>query len=76
MAFLAELADCHFSAHVQLHISDENDRIRPQELLTPHAAAGHLYVCGPEGFMAWINETAQGAVSARIGCIRSISTAR
>lgn len=60
MAFLAELADCHFSAQVQLHISDENGRIRPQELLTPHAAAGHLYVCGPEGFMAWINETAQG----------------
>lgn len=60
MAFLAELADCHFSAHVQLHISDENGRIRPQELLTPHAATGHLYVCGPEGFMAWVNETAQG----------------
>ncbi|VTN11476.1 Phthalate dioxygenase reductase [Raoultella terrigena] len=23
MAFLHELADCHFSAHVRLHISDE-----------------------------------------------------
>ncbi|WEF28962.1 PDR/VanB family oxidoreductase [Klebsiella aerogenes] len=60
MAFLTELADCHFSDHVRLHISDEGHKIRPQELLTPHAAAGHLYVCGPEGFMAWINEAAQG----------------
>ncbi|WP_227592588.1 ferredoxin reductase [Klebsiella aerogenes] len=50
MAFLSELADCHFSAQVQLHISDENGRIRPQELLTPHAAAGHLYRLRPGGF--------------------------
>ena len=51
MAFLAELADCHFSAQVQLHISDENGSAL-RNSLTPHAAAGHLYVCGPEGFMA------------------------
>ena len=60
MAFLHELADCHFSQHVHLHISDEGHKIRPEDVLVPHHAAAHVYVCGPEGFMDWISDAARG----------------
>jgi vanillate O-demethylase ferredoxin subunit len=59
MAFLHELADCHFSAHVRLHISDEGNKVRPAEVLAGHHRTGHLYVCGPEGFMTWIADAAR-----------------
>ncbi|WP_434638935.1 PDR/VanB family oxidoreductase [Klebsiella sp. I138] len=60
MAFLHELADCHFSDRVHLHISDEGQRFRPEEVLAPHHAAAHVYVCGPEGFMGGITDAARG----------------
>lgn len=60
MAFLHELADCHFSQHVHLHISDEGHKIHPEDVLAPHHAAAHVYVCGPEGFMDWISDAARG----------------
>lgn len=60
MAFLHELADCHFSQYVHLHISDEGHKIRPEDVLAPHHADAHVYVCGPEGFMDWISDAARG----------------
>lgn len=60
MAFLHELEDCHFSQHVHLHISDEGHKLRPEDILAPHHAAAHVYVCGPEGFMDWISDAARG----------------
>ena len=60
MAFLHELADCPFSDRVHLHISEEGEKIRPHEVLAPHRAAAHVYVCGPEGFMDGIADAARG----------------
>ncbi len=77
MAFLAELADCHFSAQVQLHISDEKRQDPPSG--TPDASRRRRPpVRLRPGRFLWrgLTKRLRGAVSARIGCIRSISTAR
>ncbi len=62
-AFADDLAAAPFAANVVLHFDDQD----PQHRLDlardlPAADAGtHLYVCGPQGFMDWVIETAEGA---------------
>jgi len=55
-AFLCELDDAGFRDRVNMHF---DDRPAPQRFdaardLSPPAPDIHLYVCGPDGFMAWV----------------------
>ena len=56
MAFRRELETSRFSDRVQLHFDTDlaPDRFDPRRLLTAPAAGKHVYVCGPEGFIAAI----------------------
>lgn len=58
LAFLDDLAE--LGEHVHIHIDDEADTHcdLPHEL-TQRALDKHLYVCGPDGFMNFVIQTAQ-----------------
>jgi ferredoxin-NADP reductase len=55
-AFLAELNACRFRDRVHLHADNGPvmQRFDPARDLPAPADDIHLYVCGPEGFMAWV----------------------
>lgn len=61
-AFKERLAGCGFAAQVQFHY-DSGDAAQKLDLATLLAApeAGtHVYVCGPQGFIAYVLDTAKG----------------
>lgn len=56
-AFINDLAASSFSAHVHFHFDDgpEDQRLQADKVLNDAAKGGaHVYVCGPAGFMKWI----------------------
>ncbi len=60
-AFLNELNEAGFRGRVRLHFDDgaAPQRFDPVRDLPQPADDIHLYVCGPEGFMAWVIAEAQ-----------------
>ncbi len=62
-AFLDELAAVPFAAGVHLHFDDEaaEQRFDPARSFAALAPGAHVYVCGPNGFMAWVRDAATGA---------------
>lgn len=62
-AFMDELKDCGFADKVVFHF-DDMDAVQKLDLtrdLPVPAASTHLYVCGPQGFMDWVIDTAEAA---------------
>ncbi|WP_321367435.1 PDR/VanB family oxidoreductase [uncultured Celeribacter sp.] len=62
-AFMDELKDCGFAYKVVFHF-DDMDAAQKLDLtrdLPVPAASTHLYVCGPQGFMDWVIDTAEAA---------------
>jgi len=59
-AFLDDLANSEFSGCVNTWFDDEHngERLDAQKLLSAADNLGHVYVCGPTGFMDWIIGTA------------------
>jgi ferredoxin-NADP reductase len=55
-AFLRELDEAGFRGRIDLHFDDgpAQQRLDAARALPPPAPDIHLYVCGPDGFMAWI----------------------
>lgn len=55
-----EILESHFSAETSFHIDgDFNHQVDVNEVLKQPAVNQHLYVCGPNGFMAFIFQTAE-----------------
>ncbi|WP_314958008.1 PDR/VanB family oxidoreductase [Bradyrhizobium cosmicum] len=69
-AFAGELQEAPFRDRVHLHVDDgaEAQRFDPARDLPPPADGVHLYVCGPDGFMAFVIAAAErlGYGAARI----------
>lgn len=62
-AFKTKLDAAPYADHVIFHYDDLPDEQRldlARDLPSPHADT-HLYVCGPQGFMDWVIDTAEGA---------------
>ncbi|WP_460275933.1 PDR/VanB family oxidoreductase [Celeribacter sp. ULVN23_4] len=62
-AFMDELKGCGFADKVLFHFDDKDEAQRldlKRDLPAPDAST-HLYVCGPQGFMDWVIDTAEGA---------------
>ncbi|WP_414820394.1 PDR/VanB family oxidoreductase [Variovorax sp. Root411] len=60
MAFLEELASAAFASSVVLHADDvPAQKFDAQRVLAHPAGHTHLYVCGPNGFMDHVLETAR-----------------
>lgn len=62
-AFAAWLSDAPFAKQVHLHTDDgpTHQQLDLTALLTPCAAHTHVYVCGPDGFMQAVLNTARQA---------------
>ncbi|WP_028311660.1 PDR/VanB family oxidoreductase [Derxia gummosa] len=63
-AFVDELAAAPFAARVHLHFDDERGATGPLDAAALFGAApagGHVYTCGPEGFMTWVLDSARAA---------------
>lgn len=62
-AFRDRILASPFSQSVQFHFDDgdEDQKLRLREVLEKgqHFQGVHLYVCGPQGFMDWVIETAR-----------------
>ncbi|GAB3626199.1 PDR/VanB family oxidoreductase [Pandoraea terrae] len=60
-AFLERIANSAWAEHVQYHFDDEDDaqRLRADALLAQARRDTHLYVCGPQGFMNAMLDTAR-----------------
>ncbi|WP_434287516.1 PDR/VanB family oxidoreductase [Celeribacter sp. SCSIO 80788] len=62
-AFMDELKGCGFADKVVFHFDDMDAAQKldlTRDLPAPDVAT-HLYVCGPQGFMDWVIDTAEGA---------------
>lgn len=61
MAFLDRLAQPHLARHVHLHSDDGavEQRLDCERLLTRSEPGTHLYVCGPNGFMEHVLDSAR-----------------
>lgn len=62
-AFLDELKGAPFADSVVFHFDDGENAQKldfAREMPTPNDET-HLYVCGPQGFMDWVIETAEGS---------------
>lgn len=61
MAFRERLAASHFAHRVHLHLDEGDDaqKLKLPALLAAPAADLHLYVCGPQGFMDAVLNTAR-----------------
>ncbi|MDM0037223.1 PDR/VanB family oxidoreductase [Variovorax sp. J22P271] len=60
MAFLEELAAAEFAGNVVLHADDvPAQKFDAERVLAEPAADTHLYVCGPNGFMNHVLDTAR-----------------
>ena len=62
-AFRGRIAAAAFAPQVHFHFDDgtEEQKLRPEQLLTPMRPGVHLYVCGPKGFMDWLLDAARSA---------------
>ncbi|WP_286239514.1 PDR/VanB family oxidoreductase [Neptuniibacter halophilus] len=59
-AFLDEL-QAEFPQQLHLHFDDQADeqRFNPEQVFAGYEANGHVYVCGPSGFMDWVMNSAK-----------------
>lgn len=62
-AFAADLTAAPFRVNVSIHYDTPAGKpgFDPAMHLTPAAAGGHLYTCGPSGFMDWVLGAARQA---------------
>ncbi|SFJ09883.1 PDR/VanB family oxidoreductase [Celeribacter neptunius] len=62
-AFLDELNGCGFADRVVFHFDDKDadQKLDLTRDLPAPGAGTHLYVCGPQGFMDWVIDTAEAA---------------
>ncbi|WP_445115817.1 PDR/VanB family oxidoreductase [Acinetobacter sp. WZC-1] len=61
IAFYGNLTE-HFGEHIHFHIRDEPETAYDlPEILKETSSGLHLYVCGPDGFMDFITQSAQQA---------------
>lgn len=62
-AFLDELAAAPWARRVTVHADDEGPAaaLQPRAVLAAAPAGGHVYVCGPAGFMDWVLAEAAAA---------------
>ncbi|HEY1610697.1 MAG TPA: PDR/VanB family oxidoreductase [Paraburkholderia sp.] len=58
-AFVERIAASSWAASVQYHFDDEHERLDLRTLLANAGANRHLYVCGPQGFMNAVLDTAR-----------------
>ena len=58
-AFVERIAASSWAAHVQYHFDDEHGAPDLRALLAGAGAGRHLYVCGPQGFMNAVLDTAR-----------------
>lgn len=60
MAFRPRLAGAPFAARVHLHTDDggPEQRLDAEGVLRRLGAEGHVYVCGPAGFIDWVGQAA------------------
>lgn len=60
-AFLQELASAEFSNRVHTHFTSEHqgERLNLANVIGDVSRDQHVYVCGPNGFMTWVIESAQ-----------------
>lgn len=61
LAFVELLSSAPFSQHLRLHVDDGpvEQRFNAAQVLAGPAVGDQLYVCGPAGFMAHVQSTAQ-----------------
>ncbi|MFQ5622396.1 MAG: reductive dehalogenase [Paracoccaceae bacterium] len=59
--FLQDLAKAPWAGRVRLHVSDEGTRADLDAILADPLAGAHLYVCGPDRYMASVLERAAAA---------------
>lgn len=59
-AFLGRIERASFASRVQLHLSGDlnGQRVDPIRIVPPPTLNGHIYICGPERFMANVDEAA------------------
>lgn len=57
--FLDELTTSSFAKYVDLHFDSEDEKLNLEAVLKDADADTHLYVCGPNGFMDWVINTAK-----------------
>ncbi|MCA0043940.1 PDR/VanB family oxidoreductase [Celeribacter litoreus] len=62
-AFLDDLKGCGFADKVFFHFDDQDagQKLDLKRDLPAPSASTHLYVCGPQGFMDWVIDSAEGA---------------
>ncbi|MFT5893848.1 MAG: reductive dehalogenase [bacterium] len=61
MAFIDELAQMAWATHVQLHISDEGNRLDMSSAFSNVEAGAHVYTCGAEAYMSAVMDAAEQA---------------
>ncbi|PJI95852.1 vanillate O-demethylase ferredoxin subunit [Acidovorax sp. 69] len=61
MAFLAEISHSSFASHVFVHTSTDAQRFNATPILVNPQHGGHLYVCGPVGFMEHVLDAARAS---------------
>ncbi len=59
-AFLDRIHDSPFATAVNLHFDDEKSTSQLADIVSPPGSGAHLYVCGPEGFLEAVCNTAYG----------------
>lgn len=59
-AFMEELSSAPFAHQVHLHFDEDGgpSSFDPSKDLPDPVQGGHVYVCGPTGFMTWLREAA------------------
>jgi vanillate O-demethylase ferredoxin subunit len=62
-AFAERIAASRFADHVVVHHDDgpPAQRLDPQRVIPAPDPETHLYVCGPQGFIAWVCDAARAA---------------
>lgn len=60
-AFAGELAEEPLASHAVLYFDDDGPRFDPTAMLARHGAAANVYVCGPSGFITFVEDAARAA---------------
>jgi vanillate O-demethylase ferredoxin subunit len=57
-AFVSRIQSSQFAQHVQFHFDDQAEKLDPKAIIGTPTPDTHIYVCGPNGFMQFIIDTA------------------